>query len=86
MVTRIHTNKRSEGVEISHFWDFLAKTAILTTSGDRKCLDIEIYNRNVGFLVKMRGLTISDGAKLLRYDALVVFVATAPPISPENQP
>ena len=55
MVTHIHTNKRSEGVEISHFLDFLAKIAILAISGDRKCLDIENYNGNVGLLVKMSG-------------------------------
>ena len=55
VVTRIHTNKRSEGVEISHFWDFLAKIAILAISGDRKCLDIENYYGNMGFLVKMSG-------------------------------
>ena len=55
MATRIHTNKRSESVEISHFWDFLAKIAILAISGDRKCLDIENYNGNAGLLLKMSG-------------------------------
>ena len=55
MVTHIHTNKRSEGAEISHFLDFLAKIAILAISSDRKCLDIENYNGNAGLLLKMNG-------------------------------